>query len=230
MQVFPVTPVSVSAAPASGASNLASLVSEAYGSGSANISSSVTLLIDFSTEHASWLEFAIPGGAPSCAHLSATISEYNTPRPGRGVAPKYYGGSLGEYRVETNAQLYDGLRYAWLTVGMDAGCAPFTLTGVRSVAQVLPHNYTGSISTGDAQLDAIWYTGAYATRVNLLPNFFGSELMDRSDRPPPFQGDAHVAQAVGLTAFGSGPMWAMVRYMLNFTDSAARSVHDSNIA
>jgi hypothetical protein len=48
---------------------------------------------------------------------------------------------------------------------------------------------------------------------------------------PPFQGDAHVAQAVGLAAFGSqAPLYSLVRAMLNLTDSAAHPVHDSNIA
>ena len=230
MQIYAQAPSRVAAAPAGAATGLDTLIASSYGNGSAIVTGSATIMITFASELAAWLEFSIPGGLPACASIKAAISEYNTPRPGGSIAPTYYGGPQGEFRVETNKQLYDGLRYAWLFVTSQPGCAPLSFTGVRAVAQVLPLNYTGSFASGDAELDRIFYTGAYATRVNILPGFFGSELYDRSDRSPPFQGDAHVAQAVGLTAFFSLPMSLLVLQMINFTDSAVRPVHDSNIA
>jgi alpha-L-rhamnosidase len=237
MQVYGALPAWVAAAPLMAASGLETLTYGPYGGGAATVTGNVSLMVSFGVELAGWLEFTFAGGArlPACVGLTATISEYNSPRPGAPIAPVFYAGTgtpdAGAYRLETNKQLYDGLRYAWLYLSFPPGCAaaPVSLAGVRAVAQVLPLNYTGSFASSDSVLDRIWYTGAYATRVNALPGFFGSELLDRGDRSPPFQGDDHVAQAVGLAAFASLPLYALARTMLNFTDSAAHSVHDSNI-
>ena len=233
LQIFSVKPVSVAAAPTAAATGLQTLVDAAYGSGNAVLSASLSIMIDFGVEHGAWLELQLAAGLPAGWNVTLGISEYNAHKAASVgppmAAPKVYDAGT-TLRLETNSLLFDGLRYAWMDARCTVStCAPITVTGVRAVAQILPMNYTGSISTGDLELDRIWYTGAYSVRVNLQPGFFGSELLSRGDRAPPFQGDAHVAQAAGMAAFGSPTMWALVRTMLNFTDSAARPVHDSNI-
>lgn len=70
------------------------------------------------------------------------------------------------------------------------------------VCQVRPTNYRGSFSCNDAELTAIWYTGAYVVKLNLLQDYFGAILMERSDRHS-WTGDAYPAQAAALAAFGN---------------------------
>ena len=228
LQVFAAAPAFAQAAPAACAAGLDSLVAAPFGAGAASVSGNCSLMLDFGVERGAWLELQLAAPLPACASLTASISEYNTPRPGPAATLKAYGDGSA-LRLETNAQLYDGLRYAFLTLAA-SDCAPVVITGARAVAQALPLNYEGSFASDDEVLDRVYYTGAYAVRVNALPGFFGSELLDRSDRAPPFQGDAHVAQRAGLAAFGGDSLYALARAMLAFTDSANRSVHDSNIA
>jgi hypothetical protein len=232
LQIFAAAPAFAQAAAGSScASGLDSLVAAPFGAGAAAMSGNCSLLLDFGVERAAWLELQLAAPLPACAALVASISEYNTPRPGLAAALKAYGDG-SSLRLETNAQLYDGLRYVFLTFTAAAapGCAPVVITGVRVVTQALPLNYEGAFASDDELLDRVYYTGAYSVRANALPGFFGSELLDRGDRAPPFQGDAHVAQRAGLAAFGGEPLYALARAMLALTDSANRSVHDSNIA
>ena len=235
LQVWAVAPVRVRAAPATAALGLASLLAPTpFGSGTALVLANATLMVDFGRDRAAWLE--LDASLPAHVSLLASISEYNVPRPGADIPFSDVGN--GVLRLVTNKELYDGLRYAFVSVLFDAACngsivcSPLTLTGVRAVAQVLPLNYMASISSSDLVLDRIFYVGAYAVRVNFLPSppYFGSELYDRGDRAPPFQGDAHVSGSVGLAVFASPPFYAMARRMLNFTNSALIPVHDSNIA
>ena len=237
LQVFSVAPTAVAAAPSSAATRLPDLIALPFGASAATVAANATLMIDFGVEHGAWLELLVPpAGVPPHISLAAAISEYDIARPGGAAALSALGG--GALRLVTNPLLFDGLRYAWLSVAFDAACdepaaapcAPLQLLGVRATAQILPLNYGASFASSDALVDRIFYTGAYAVRVNMQPHFFGSELLDRGDRPPPFQGDAHVAQAVGLAVFASPPLYAAVRAMLATTDSAARPVHDSSIA
>jgi hypothetical protein len=234
MQVFLLPPVKAAAAPAAAATGLPTL-SAPYGSAAAVVTANATLMLDWGVEHAGWLEWAVAAAVDPRVTVIGGLSEYNTLSPVTGLmAGTPYDGGL-QFRLELNKpgmNLYNGLRYAWLILTFAPSCGPecaVTLTGVQAVAQVLPMNYEGSFASDDSVLDRVWYTGAWSTRVNLLPNFFGSELLDRGDRAPPFQGDCHVAQSVGMTAFGSPVMSSLVLTMLNFTDSAARPVHDSNI-
>jgi hypothetical protein len=232
LQIFASAPLVATAAPAAAAAGLASLIAEPFGAGVATVSSNCSILLDFGAERGAWLELAFAAPLPACASVTASISEYNTARP-LSVNPtsalRAYGGGL--YRLETNALLFDGLRYAFVGVTLgDAACGPLVITGARAVAQALPLNYVGAFNSSDEVLDRVYYAGAYAVRANAQPGFFGSELLSRGDRVPPFQGDAHVAQRVGLAVFGSPPLYALARAMLNLTDSAARPVHDSNIA
>ena len=229
LQIHALPPRRVGASPPGSASNFSSLASAPYGSSTALLAGNATLLLDWQVEHAAWLEVALGAPLPACASLAAQISESNAPKgPPQALTPAP--GAPLLLRLETNAALYDGLRYAWLFATAAPGCAPIALAGVRAVAQALPLNYTGEFASSDTDLDRIWYTGAYSTRVNMLPGFLGSELRDRGDRAPPFQGDAHVAQSAALAAFLSPPMLRLALQMLNLTNSAARPVHDSSIA
>ena len=233
LQTFPESPSRVAANPATAASNLSSLLLP-FGAASASLDASANfseVIISFATEHACWLEILVPGGVPAGGSLLGSVSEYNSPEQHPFFPLAQRGTEPGELRLETNAALYDGLRYAFLRYSCTNGttCAPLPLAGVRRTCQVLPLNYTGAFSSDD-DLTRIWYTGAFAVRVNALPGFFGSELLSRGDRAPPFQGDAHVSNKVGLAAFASPRLYALAKAMINLTDSAARSVHDSSIA
>lgn len=102
----------------------------------------------------------------------------------------------GIYRLETNDQLYEGVRFAWIIYDPDitstnvstrgnttAGAAtPWKITGVRLQSQVRPVNYTGSFKASDAMLTGSWYSGAYGSRLNMMPYGFNSILIDRGDR------------------------------------------------
>jgi hypothetical protein len=230
LQVFAAAPaLAAQAVGADCAAGLDSLVAAPFGAGAVTVSGNCSLVLDFGVERGAWLELQLAAPLPACAALTASISEYNAPRPGGAAAPKAFGDGSA-LRLETNAQLYDGLRYAFLDIAAAPGCAPVVVTGARAVAQALPLNYEGAFASDDEVLDRVFYAGAYAVRANALPGFFGSELLDRGDRSPPFQGDAHVAQRAGLAAFGGEPLYALARAMLALTDSANRSVHDSTIA
>ena len=232
LQILPLPPVRAIASVPGCASNLPSLLG-GYGNASVSLTCSVTLFFDWSVEHAAWVEFLSPSSGV-VASTMVGVSEYAAPRAPDGAIsppmspPTAYPG--GVYRLETNKALYDGVRYAFLQFTCPSPCStPLLLTGVRAVHQALPLNYVGSFASSDPLLDRVWYTGAYSVRVNAIPNFLGSELLSRGDRPPPFQGDAHVSQAVALLVHGV-PGWPLVKAMTNLTDSAERSVHDSNIA
>ena len=94
------------------------------------------------------------------------------------------------------------------------------------MCQVKPQNWAGKFAAaGDDKLSRIWYLGAYTVKVNLLADQFGSILIYRGKRSanlqtfttplwllpdPPFAGDrfswtgdAHVAQATAMAAFGN---------------------------
>jgi hypothetical protein len=105
-------------------------------------------------------------------------------------------------RLETNLELYEGVRYGFLTVGNASGeFVPFKLGVVRAVSQAKPVNYTGRFhSATDPLLEKVWWTAAWTVRSNLLTEYFGSILMDRGDRES-WTGDAHPAQATALVAF-----------------------------
>ena len=234
LQVFSQPPIYAAAYPSASAHNLSSLINSTFNSSFASLDASqgpVEVIISFATEHACWLEIIVPGGVPTDGMLVAAISEYNSLRPDGYHSLIQRGSIVGELRLETNAELFDGLRYAFLKYTCKKhSCATLPLAGIRRTCQVLPLDYTGSFKSNDDELNRIWYTGAFSVRVNALPGFLGSELLDRGDRAPPFQGDAHVSNIVGLTAFASPRLYSLAKAMINLTDSAQRSVHDSNIA
>ena len=161
-----------------------------------------SILLDFGTEFAGWLEIDSP-------NLNGTVtlgvSEYNEPAfvnvgaqsPSKTAVPKKYGDT---YRLELNNELYEGVRFAFINVNdFDQ---PFDITGIRLVCQTKPVNYEGSFDSDNEMLNRIWYTAAYDVRVNLREDYFSAILMDRGDRYS-WTGDAYPSQAASLVAFGN---------------------------
>ena len=108
----------------------------------------------------------------------------------------------GVYRLETNTELYEGVRFGWIIFDPPAAAKPWHITGLRLVSQVKPVNYTGAFNSSDSTLSASWYSGAYGSRLNMMPYGFNSILIDRGDRVS-IQGDGHPTMAAALSAFGS---------------------------
>jgi len=173
------------------------------------------IFFDFGVESAGWLEFESDDLQDT---VEMSISEYNEPaivnegaqNPVKTKAPVKYGHS---YRLELNDQLYEGVRFGWIHI------RKFTKTwhikDIRLICQVHPTNYQGSFWCNDTLLTRIWYTGAYTVKLNLLKDYFGAILMERSDRQS-WTGDAYPAQAAALVAFGN---YDMVKANLFFTSS-----------
>lgn len=178
-------------------------VESAVGSTSTNISvgGPGTLIIDWGVEAAAWFEFDSPDLSASDAKaLVMGTGEYNEVDfmgSFKSGPPSVYGHT---FRLETNAALYEGVRYSFLTLPSAPG-APFTISGLRAVAQAKPANYSGSFSSpGDPLLARVWYSAVYTVRAALQSDYFGSILEDRGDRMS-WTGDAHPAQATALAAF-----------------------------
>jgi alpha-L-rhamnosidase len=167
------------------------------------ISGPASLRIDFGAEAAAWLEFE---SSDLHGDVELSISEYNRPgvvslgpeNPRKTAAPQRAGPNT--WRLQLNDLYYEGVRFGWVHVH---SCRrPWHLRNLRAVCQIKPANYRGSFSSSNPLLDRIWETGAYAVKLNLLEDHIGSILMDRGDRHS-WTGDALVAQAVSLAAFGN---------------------------
>lgn len=179
-----------------------------------------SIRMDFGQENAGWLEFDSPD---LIGKVEMSISEYNEPavvnagraNPVKTAAPRRYGNT---YRLELNKDLYEGVRFGWIHIRSFS--KPWHITGLRLVCQTKPANYTGSFSCSDPELTRIWYAGAYTVKLNLLRNYFGAILMDRGDRIS-WTGDAYVAQAASLAAFGN---FAFVKTNLVNTSSEANGI------
>lgn len=172
------------------------------------------IMVDFGVELPAWVELDSPDLAPGdLPLLQLGTGEYaavdiigTTAKQG---VPKQYGGT---FRLETNAQLYEGVRYGFLFLTA-APSRPFTVTALRAVVQTKPVNYTGAFASGDSQLDRVWYTAAYTVRANLEETYMGAILEERGDRYS-WAGDAHVSQAASMTAFAN---YAQVLQNINAT-------------
>ena len=166
------------------------------------VTGACNLMFDFGRENAGWLEF---DSDDLNGNIEMSISEYNEPailntgarNPKKTLKPIKYGST---YRLELNEELYEGVRFGWIHI--KSLSKPFIITNVRLVCQVKPTNYNGSFSCSNPMLTRIWYTGAYTVKLNLLKEFFGAILMERSDRFS-WTGDAYPAQAASMVAFGS---------------------------
>ena len=160
------------------------------------------LMFDFGRVSAAWFEFE---SADLDGEVEMSISEFNEPavfnvgsqHPRKTASPVRHGNT---WRLELNDQLYEGVRFAWIHI--HSLNKPARISSVRLVCQVKPVNYEGSFACSDTLLSRIWYTGAYTVKLNLLQNYFGAILMERSDRHS-WTGDAHTSQAASMVAFGN---------------------------
>lgn len=160
------------------------------------------LMFDFGRVSAGWLEFDSDNLE---AEVEMSISEFNEPavfnqgseHPVKTAKPVKYGNI---YRLELNKQLYEGVRFGWIDIKSISH--PADLSSVRLVCQVKPTNYEGSFSCSDTLLTRMWYTGAYTVKLNLLKDYYGAILMERSDRHS-WTGDAYPSQAASMVAFGN---------------------------
>jgi hypothetical protein len=111
-------------------------------------------------------------------------------RYGKGVSDDDAAAGRRTFRLETNAELYEGVRFGFIEVAAptegssgEAAPIPFTIDGIRLVVQTKAVNYTGHFtSPTDSMLEKVWWTAAWTVRSNLLKDHFGSILMDRGDR------------------------------------------------
>lgn len=167
-----------------------------------DLSGEVSLRLDFGVESAAWLEFETDDPE---AEFRCSISEYNRPgmvnagaeAPEKTGVPERIGATR---RLKLNTLNYEGLRFAWLRLaGRGQRC---TVRNLRAVCQIKPANYRGAFQSSEPLLDRIWETGAYAVKLNLHEDYFGSILMERGDRHS-WTGDAYVTQAASLPAFGN---------------------------
>jgi hypothetical protein len=187
---------------------------------SVRIEGECDLMFDFGQVSAAWFEF---DSENLDGDIKMSISEYNEPavfnqrpeHPIKTAVPARYGDT---YRLELNRELYEGVRFAWIHVGKLK--RPADLSNIRLVCQIKPVNYEGSFSCSDTMLTRIWYTGAYEVKLNLMQDYFGAVLMDRSDRHS-WTGDAHPSQAASMVAFGN---YDFVKTNLRHTSRGANGI------
>jgi hypothetical protein len=222
LQIYSLPAVSVGVAAGGNASAFAN-ASSAVGSIACAIRvlGAGTLVIDFGVETPGWVEFdSADLSAADAAALVLATSEYAAPdfvaayKQGR---PTVYGAACGggrsltknkpqsnacTYRLETNPELYEGLRFAFLTLAV-APAQPFTITALRAVVQAKPVTYAGAFAAaGDPQLARIWSVGAFTVRATMQASYMGSILEDRGDRIA-WTGDLHPTQLTAMAAFGN---------------------------
>ena len=199
LQIYLLTPITVTANSNSAFANLQSLTGT---NPNVTVQGVGSIQMDFGQENAAWLEFDSPDLTGT---VQMSISEYNEPEITGGakehdvktLPPIKYGNS---YRLELNSALYEGVRFGWIHV--TSFTSPWHITGIRLVCQTKPANYNGSFYCSDDLLTRIWYAGAYTVKLNLLKDYFGAVLVERGDRFS-WTGDAHCSQAAAFVAFGN---------------------------
>ncbi len=191
LQIYFLKPVAAVADKAESFGNLKSASSDRA---DITVSAAGSIRLDFGVVSAAWVEF----DSPDCpGSVEMAISEHNQTGVGKAGVPVKHGNT---YRLELNAELYEGVRFAWINV---KSCAkPWRITGIRAVCQVKPVNYEGRFSCSDPMLEKTWYMSAYGVKASLCKDYFGAILMDRGDRMS-WTGDAHAIQAAALVAFGN---------------------------
>ncbi|MGY3055293.1 alpha-L-rhamnosidase [Pedobacter sp. UYEF25] len=157
---------------------------------------------DFGKVSAGWLEFDSEDLADS---VQMSISEYNEPAVlNIGTEHHFKTANVTKngntYRLKLNKLWYEGVRFGWIHIRTHK--KQWHIKNVRLICQIKPTNYLGSFDCSDKELTKIWYTGAYTVKLNLLKDYFGAILMDRSDRHS-WTGDAFPAQAASMVAFGN---------------------------
>jgi len=199
LEIYTLHPVHITSAQPGSFENLESM---GLGEEHITVKGSGELMIDFGQVNAAWLEF---DSDDLSGEVEMSISEYNEPailnagaqQRIKTLKPVKYGST---YRLELNEEFYEGVRYGWIHVRSFE--SEWHIRDIRLVCQVKPSNYNGSFSSNDTELTRIWYTGAYGVKLNLLKDFFGAILMERSDRFS-WTGDAYTSQAASLVAFGN---------------------------
>ncbi|MDR3252125.1 MAG: hypothetical protein LBT35_00950, partial [Tannerella sp.] len=182
---------------------------------SVKVSGECNLMFDFGQVNAAWFEFDSDN---LDGDIELSISEYNEPailnagaqNPIKTAKPVRYGNT---WRLELNKELYEGVRFAWIHIRKLNH--PAEISSARLVCQIKPTNYEGSFACSDTMLTRIWYTGAYDVKLNLLKDFYGAILMERSDRHS-WTGDAHPSQAASMVAFGN---YDFVKANLRYTST-----------
>jgi hypothetical protein len=177
-------------------------------------------MFDFGQVNAAWFEFDSDN---LDGEIEASISEFNEPAvfnagsqyPKKTARPVRYGNT---WRLELNKELYEGVRFAWIHIRKLKN--PADISSVRLVCRIKPVNYEGSFSCSDTMLTRIWYTGAYTVKLNLLKDYFGSILMERSDRHS-WTGDAHPSQAASMVAFGN---YDFVKTNIRYTSTQSNGI------
>ena len=111
-----------------------------------------TIRLKFAAEGASWLEFDSSDLAEAIQKHGVTvqmsISENRLRAPSESGKLKQYNNT---FRLELNKDLYEGVRYAFLTVaGMQQSTPPWHISALRRVSQAIPANYEGSFSSSDS--------------------------------------------------------------------------------
>lgn len=175
-----------------------------------------SIRFDFGVESPAWLEFDSPDFSGA---VTMSISEYNdlaTVNPGpahpvKTAAPQRHDNT---FRLELNAELFEGVRFGWIHV--DTFDQPFHITAVRAVCQAKPTNYLGDFACSDAELTRIWYAGAYGVRVGFQADYMAPILMDRGDRFG-WAGDCNPIQGAALVAFGD---WDYIKHNIDRTVDA----------
>ncbi len=199
LEIYTLKPVTVSSDNPASFENLHSLTRK---SPDVLVKGSGSIMLDFGQVNAAWLEF---DSEDLNGTVEMSISEYKEPailNAGaqnriKTLVPVQHGNT---WRLELNDELYEGVRYGWIHVRTFD--QPWHINNVRLVCQIKPTNYNGSFACSDPELTRIWYTGAYGVKLNLLKDFFGAILMERSDRFS-WTGDAYTSQAASLVAFGN---------------------------
>lgn len=222
LQIYSAAAVAVQAVPAAAFANASTATHGEGLPGQAAIAvrGAGVLRLDFGVERAAWLEFDspdLPQELLDSGALMMSISEYSEPavvnsgaqQPNKTLVPTVYPGNASQpgdyvtYRLETNDELYEGVRFGWIHV-MQAPSdgRVWHITGVRVVCQTKPVGYSGSFSSSLQGLEEVWWTAAYTLRLNLMGDYFGSILMERSDRHS-WTGDAHLEQKAAMIAFSA---------------------------
>jgi alpha-L-rhamnosidase len=160
-------------------------------------------VVDFSVESAAWIEVDL-ASLPSASDLSLLrvgFSEWFEPLQNKWREPIVYpNGDAFTLRLETNSELYEGVRYGYFNLS-GAVSSPMIITAMRAVCQAKPVNYVGSFfSVSNPLLERIWWTAVYSVRVNIQETYFGAVLVDRGDRYA-WVGDLHPTQATDMVAF-----------------------------
>lgn len=177
-------------------------VATTHNNSNLTVTAPCNIRFDFGQVNAAWFEFDSPGFD---GEIEMSISEFNEPavfnlgsqHPKKTATPVRYGQT---FRLELNKELYEGVRFGWIHIR--SLNKEMEIVSPRLVCQIKPTNYNGSFETNDTLLTRIWYTGAYTVKLNLLKDYFGAILMERSDRHS-WTGDAHASQAASMVAFGN---------------------------